>query len=137
MPLFNWIECNKGNLQYVRKPDGKNKRRDVEAWTVIYDAYIQEFGLGKLYDRLLKAMKKKVELQLDYIITGNRFKLTEIEVEKARLESMLSNKGNGMTIEQTLIHLSKWLGSWVNSKNITVREYFNLINEYGKANKSN
>jgi hypothetical protein len=29
------------------------------------------------------------------------------------------------------------LGSWVNSKNITVREYFNLISEYGKANKSN
>jgi hypothetical protein len=48
---------------------------------------------------------------------------------------MLNNKGSGVTIEQSLIHLSKWLGSWINVKAITTKEYFNLIDEYGKENK--
>jgi hypothetical protein len=40
-----------------------------------------------------------------------------------------------MTIEQSLIHISKWIGQWINPKTITAREYFNLLKEYGKANK--
>jgi hypothetical protein len=42
-----------------------------------------------------------------------------------------------MTIEQTLIYISKWIGQWINPKQITAREYFNLLKEYGKANKGN
>jgi hypothetical protein len=45
------------------------------------------------------------------------------------------NGGNGMTIEQSLIYLSKWMGSWINAKDISTKEYFNLMNEYGKENK--
>ena len=72
---------------------------------------------------------------MDYVLTGDRFKLTEVEIEQTRLNSMLQNAGNGMTIEESLIYISKWLGTWLNAKNITVREYFNLMEQYGKANK--
>ena len=51
------------------------------------------------------------------------------------MQTMLENSGVNVTIDQTLIHLSKWLGTFLDSKNITVRQYFNLIEEYGKANK--
>ena len=80
-------------------------------------------------------MKKKALLEVDYILTRERFKLTEIEMQIANLDAMMMNGGNGMTIEQSLIHLSKWLGSWVNAKEISTKEYFNLMNEYGKENK--
>jgi len=80
-------------------------------------------------------MKKKALLEVDYILTRERFKLTEIEMQIANLDAMMVNGGNGMTIEQSLIHLSKWLGSWVNAKEISTKEYFNLMNEYGKENK--
>ena len=80
-------------------------------------------------------MKKKALLEVDYILTRERFKLTEIEMQIANLDAMMINGGNGMTIEQSLIHLSKWLGSWVNAKEISTKEYFNLMNEYGKENK--
>ena len=53
----------------------------------------------------------------------------------ANLDAMMMNGGNGMTIEQSLIHLSKWMGSWINAKDISTKEYFNLMNEYGKENK--
>ena len=80
-------------------------------------------------------MRKKALLEVDFIITRERFKLTEIEMQIANLDAMLMNKGSGVTIEQSLIHLSKWLGSWINVKTITTREYFNLMEEYGKENK--
>jgi hypothetical protein len=83
----------------------------------------------------LEAMKKRAMLELEYVITGDRFKLTLIDMEIARIEQMVANAGTGMTIHQTLIHLSKWMGSFINTKNIMTREYFTLLNEYGKANQ--
>jgi hypothetical protein len=136
MPLFNWIKCNEGKIEFTRISDEGNPEMDVVTWEMIYNDYLKEFGLSETYKRMLNAMKKKALLELDYVLTGDRFKLTEVEIEQTRLNSMLQNAGNGMTIEESLIYISKWLGTWLNAKNITVREYFNLLEQYGKANKS-
>jgi len=84
---------------------------------------------------MLKVMTKKALLEYEFIMTRERFKLTEIEIQEAKLNAMLKNGGNSMTIEQSLIYLSKWLGYHLNKKVITAGEYFNLMVEYGKANK--
>ena len=122
-------------MSYVRKGKEGNEENDIEAWQKIYDSYILEYGLSDMYKKLLNAMKKKALLEVDFIITRDRFKLTEIEMQIANLDAMIINKGSGVTIEQSLIHLSKWMGSWINVKTITTREYFNLMEEYGKENK--
>ena len=49
---------------------------------------------------------------------------------------MMKNNGDGMTIDQSLIHLSKWVGYRLNPKEITVVEYFNISEQYGKANQA-
>jgi len=72
-------------------------------------------------------------LECEYIITKNTFKLTEIDIEIAKLEAILANNGSGMSIEQSLIHISKWMQSWINAKQISVREYFNLMNEFKRT----
>ena len=135
LPLSNWIKCTSNELTYVRKGEDGNEENDIIAWEKIYDSYIKEYGLSDVYKKLLNAMKKKALLEVDFIITRERFKLTEIEMQIANLDAMLMNKGSGITIEQSLIHLSKWMGSWINVKTITTREYFNLMEEYGKENK--
>jgi hypothetical protein len=135
LPLFNWIKCTSNDLKFVRKDKKGTEQEDIEAWERIYDSYIAEYGLNEVYKKLLNAMKKKAMLEIDYILTRERFKLTEIEMQIANLDAMMMNGGNGMTIEQSLIHLSKWLGSWVNAKDISTKEYFNLMSEYGKENK--
>lgn len=137
MPLFNWIQCNEGNFQFVRveaNTDQEPTEKDVKNWFVIYDQYLKKYGLGKKYKRLLDVMKKKALLELEFILTRERFKITQIEVEEANLKAMLANKGNGMTIEQTLVHLSRWVGYQLNTKKITVAEYFNILDQYGKEN---
>lgn len=134
LPLFNWIRCNGGDLRFVRKniEDGDDKT-DRVVWEKIFDSYLKEFGLNRKYQMMLKAIQKRALLELDFVITRDRFKLTQIEMEVQRLNSMVTNNNQGMTIDRTLIHLSKWIGQWMNSKNITTREYFNLLNEFEKT----
>lgn len=133
--MYNWIKCTSNDLTFVRKDKKGTEQEDTEAWERIYDSYIAEYGLNEVYKKMLNAMKKKALLEVDYILTRERFKLTEIEMQIANLDAMMMNGGNGMTIEQSLIHLSRWMGSWINAKDISTKEYFNLMNEYGKENK--
>jgi hypothetical protein len=104
-------------------------------WQNLYDQYIKKYGLGKLYKRLLNVMKEKAVCELEFVSSRDRFKLTEIE--EAELKSMIDNNGKGMTIEETLIYLGKWLGYRLNPKEINVVEYFTILDQYGKANKAN
>lgn len=135
LPLDNWIKCNDGDITYVRKKNEEGTEEEDEyVWETIYDSYINEFGLGKVYKKMLDSMKKRAELELDYVITGDKFKQTLINMEINRLEQLMANAGVGMSIPETLIHLSRWMGSFINTKNITTREYFTLLKEYGKAN---
>jgi hypothetical protein len=123
-------------LRFVRIDlnDG-NEQNDIEHWEHIFDSYIDEFGLSKMHKDMLKALKKKAEIELKYVVTNDRFLLTKLEVEIEKIKVMLNNRGTGITIEQSLVHLSKWIGNWIDSKKITAREYFNLQKEFERTNK--
>lgn len=138
MPLFNWIKCNEGEINYIRREVKTDKitYKDQQKWIELNNEYIKKFGLSKLYERMLEAMRKKALLELEFVLTREKFKLTEAEIEETKLKNMMANNGNGMTIEQTLVYLSKWTGYHINTKKITVVDYFNLLEEYGKANKT-
>lgn len=135
MPLSSWIKCTDGDKTVLRKKGIGTEEDDLEAWNLIYDEYLSLYGLGKLNQRYLKAMQKRALNELDYVITGDRFKLTLAEMEERQLETMLNNGGQNMTVEQSLIHLSKWVGHWLNIKTLTAREYFDLIGEFEKFAK--
>jgi hypothetical protein len=125
-----------GESHFIRKNvlDG-NPIADQIVFDDLFDQYIRDFGLSKIHQKLLFAQKKRAMLELDFVITGNRFKLTEIDMQIERINGMLKNAGSGMTIEQSLIHISKWMNSWINAKSISTREFFVLIKEFERINK--
>jgi hypothetical protein len=136
MTLKNWIKCNEDDRRFAQinpNLDKEETEEDAENWTRIYDGYIKKYGLSELYKKMLEAMRKKALLELSFVESWDQFKLTEIKIEVERLKNMMKNNGDGMTIEQSLIHLSKWLGYHLNINKITVVEYFNLMAEYGKG----
>ncbi|CAB4152397.1 hypothetical protein UFOVP611_8 [uncultured Caudovirales phage] len=135
LPLALWVKCTDGDKTVLRKNRNGTDEGDVEAWNLIYDEYLNLYGLGKLNTKYLKALQKRALNELDYIISGDRFKLTLAEMEETTLETMLNNVGQSITVEQSLIHLSKWLGQWLNAKIITAREYFDLVGEFEKFAK--
>jgi hypothetical protein len=137
IPLYNWVKCTGGDLTYTRRNGKGSPQKDEEVWDAIYDTYITEMGLDKLYKRFLDVMRKKALIECDYVLTRDNFNLTLLDIEEGNLKAMLESagRGGGSSVEQSLVHISKWLGSYVNSKSITAREYFIMLKEIEKVNK--
>lgn len=124
-----------GKMEYCRKDlkDG-NINLDNEFWELIYDSYVTKFGLNKLHAKLIDVIRKKALLECEFVITQDRFKLTMIEVEEQKIILMLKNAGNGIDIRESLIYISKWMGQWINTKQITTLDFFNLQKQYERFN---
>jgi tricorn protease-like protein len=137
MPLYNWVQVTEeGRMEYVCRNIELAAKVDIQsAWETIYDDYLRRYGLSKLYKRLLEVKRKKALLELDYVVTRDRFNLTLIEIEEGNIEQMINNRGAGMSINTALVYLSKWVGYRLDWKEITTLEYFNIMDLYGKENK--
>ena len=130
------MKCTDGEVKYTRiNLDYGDEKSDNEAWFKIYDSYIDEFGLSKQYNKMLNTLKKKATLELDYTIKRDKFLLTLLEIEQQNLKLLLDNNGVGVTINESLVHLSKFVGYWLRPKDITTREYFTLLKEVERINK--
>jgi len=136
MPLYNWIKCNDEKIIFVRKnPVGVANTSDVIAFMRLYDDYLKEFGLNDRYKRYLEAKRKKAIYQAKYISKKDRFLLNKIEIEEGKIKDLERFFGDGQRIESVLTYLSMWCGYKIDQKKTTVKEYFVLLEEYGKANK--
>ena len=135
MPLYNWIKCNNGKIEFTRIGKKGNKVQDYINWKLLYNEYLSEFGLDIRYKKYLEATKKRAILQSDYIITRERFKLTEIEIQSQKIKDLEAHFGDGKKIEVILTWLGMFLGYKLDQKTTTVKEYFVILEEYGKANK--
>lgn len=138
IPLYNWIKCLNGNVEYVRKKRGIKyvNSLDVLAFEALYDDFIQVRGLGKDYLSLLDLKLKLAEKQRKFIESWNARLLNDINIMSARvIEIETRNKKESITIEQSLVYLGKWLGYHLNSREITALDYYLLLEEYGRGNK--
>ena len=136
IPLFNWVKINAGELHFIKKESDCifTETELSEAWDILFDDYLTKRGLNKSYKKLLDVMKKKMLLQCDFIITGDMFKLTQIEVEEQKLQQLVSKDNVDISVEKSLVFLSKWIGYRLDWKIITLTEYYIILEEYGKAN---
>lgn len=131
IPLFNWQKCLEGDVKYVNlqtKDDSGNQ----EAFNKLYDEFLQKRGVNKEYKKYLDILKKKAMLQCEFLITKDDFKLTQIEIEDAKIVSLQKTSEEGLSIDKTLIYLGKWLGYRLDWKIISVSEFYSILEEYEK-----
>lgn len=131
IPLFNWQKCLNGELKYVHL-ELKEETDNQEAFNKLYDEFLQKRGVNKEYQKYLDILKKKALLQCEFLITKDDFKLTQIEIEDAKIVSLQKTSESGLSIEKTLIYLGKWLGYRLDWKVITVTEFYSIMEEYEK-----
>ena len=134
MPLYNWQECEKGNIKFVNK-DHVSRQNDIEIWSILYNQYLERFGLGDDLSEIIRLKKKLIALRCSYIINGNKKILNQIAIDEANLLKLEGLSVNGLTMDETLVYLSKWLGYRLDKKVITIVEYKTLVDEYGRAHK--
>jgi hypothetical protein len=136
IPLFNWQKCLEGDVKYVNlqtKDDSSNQ----EAFNKLYDEFLQKRGVNKEYKKYLDILKKKAMLQCEFLITKDDFKLTQIEIEDAKIVSLQKTSEEGLSIDKTLIYLGKWLGYRLDWKIISVSEFYSILEEYEKQSNIN
>ena len=131
VPLFNWQKCLEGDVKYVNL-ETKEDSGNQEAFNKLYDSFLQKRGVNKEYKKYLDILKKKAMLQCEFLITKDNFKLTQIEIEDAKIVSLQKTSESGLSIEKTLIYLGKWLGYRLDWKVITVTEFYSIMEEYEK-----
>jgi len=134
IPLYNWGECEKGNIRYVNKSN-KSSKKDVLRWSNLYNKYIDRYGLGEDFKEILRIKKKLIYLRCLYVKTSNKKILNQIGIDKKRLTSIEGTSIEGLTVDETLVHLSKWIGYRIDKKKISIVEYKTLIEEYGREHK--
>jgi hypothetical protein len=131
IPLFNWQKCLEGDVKYVNL-ETKEDSGNQEAFNKLYDSFLQKRGVNKEYKKYLDILKKKALLQCEFLITKDDFKLTEIEIQDAKIVSLQKTSEEGLSIDKTLIYLGKWLGYRLDWKIISVSEFYSILEEYEK-----
>lgn len=135
MPLANWRKCISGDMTGVRIEGKKgNDKDDLIQWEMCYDSYISRFGLPTEYSEYLDLLKKKALAEIDFIQTGQRYKLNVIRHLQAGIDKRMLNDGEDKTdyYGSALTSLRKYLGFWIQDTVIKTEEFFETMEEYNK-----
>lgn len=97
-----------------------NEGKDKEAWDIVFQKYLNIFGLTNEYVALLELKEQLLLVQLEYIETDNRFLLNEIWRLEAEINDILKRGGDG-DIDTSMILLSKWIGHSVSEDTYIVK----------------
>lgn len=131
MPLINWEKCLDGKFSYMRlKPSSKYNEDDVKAFYSFYNAYIEKYDLPEQQTRYLEAQRELIDMQIEYLESGNASLLTQISIEKIRVEELKPSNEGGLTISEMVIVLGKWFGSWIKKSDLMVSDYKDLTKLY-------
>ena len=128
--MYNWKKIHDTNelkWLFTNKQEIENTKELETIWGNIYDEYLSEFGLSDEYKEILKVKRKIATLQADYIIKENRLTLNYINIEKNALESLYGDTVKGSSFRDSLVHLEKMQGIKINTKEITVADYYNYL----------
>lgn len=132
-PLDRWEKCQGGDLRFINE-DAKPTEHDAERWVMMYNKYLKKFGIDDQLEKYLQVKEHLIRLRCAYIENPDDMLLNQIEIEQINLKALDPSKFEGMTIDQCLVHLSKWLGYHVKKSAISIIEFRNLLDEYGRAN---
>lgn len=135
-PLVNWEKCQEGDLTKTRKDDvDVSPEMDMHVWEAFNFEHMEKFGISRKHQKNLQLQKRLVMLELELFETGRAFIKNQIRRIKEELKDNNKEDKDGMSIDASLIYLSKFMGFKLIKSTLTTLEYLTMREEYGKANK--
>ena len=154
--MIAWEKRFKQGYSSIRRPEFKddeklNDETDYDAWDILFidwqenvkqDQGFEEYmsnlrTLNDYYDQYLRSKKtiKSKDQEKEYEVRDRSLK-NMIRRLESMVEKYEKNLGRGQTINQTLVILSKIQGYHIKKQDITVQEYFDLIEINNEASKN-
>ncbi len=126
IPLFNYDKCLNGKIGYVRRNVTiGDESSDFEAWSMIYDQYLEKFGVGRKYSIFLDKMEELTLVNCDIAITWDRFLLNKKRILESEIKQL--SKGDKSDLIDQVVIVSKWMRSRVNPKETTAGEFYAMV----------
>lgn len=114
-----------GSVLRIDKDKGK-EADDLEAIDSVYDDYLKRFGLGDRYEHFTDIQMQLIDAYSDYIENDNRFALNLIRRLEGELTEIL-NRNTGGTLDDAIIVLTKWIGTYVNEREWMAKDFFTAL----------
>lgn len=128
LPIGKWFDIHRTNdLNYLSK--GKNIPPNILAkvWTVIYDEYIKEFGLGETMKDVVEKEKEIAALRVERIVNDDDSLETFIEIAEIQLVNLKKSFEGKANFLESKVMLDKAMGFQVDTVNTTVAQYYSYF----------
>ncbi len=132
LPLWNYkkiIETK--DLIYLLKNDNTKATPDELAniWASIGEQLSEFSGVSDKYQKWLLLHIDYENLQLDYIATGDRSFITQINIKAKQIERMQKQfEGGGEDFDKQIAAVELYFKFHIDEKQTTVKRFFNYIN---------
>jgi hypothetical protein len=132
LPIRIWFDIHKeGDYTKLIKTSIKltdnNLLEISNIWSKMYNEYINKFGLSDEFMSDLRDEIKLANLQADYIITGQAYFKTLINIEKEKKRIFDLEIKEPQDLEVVLAKMSKYYGFKLNSRELTTTEYYSYL----------
>ena len=129
LPMYNWLEITKGNMGFLflkyQKPRKIDAKRLTEAWTKIYDQYIEKVGLTEDYIDLLEAMRKCTIAICRNALTPSSLNATREAEARDILDKMTS--GEAGKFSEFVALVEKYMGFRLDLKDVSVESFYSYV----------
>lgn len=135
LPVMRWFEILKtGQLHHLFiSGQGRVNALVVDTWNNLQQQYFDEFGVDDNFLIRLQKMKKLTELNLDYVITGNRFLLNQI----TQIEIELNGVGDTQVTSYFKVKdaIEKHRKYYIDLDKITVIEWGHMVKDFEESGR--
>lgn len=145
LPIYNFHKIMiSSDLSYLLKEKIKKKRllkihdKLENQWNLLYNEYLDHFGLSKNYKKIIDQETKICMLLINRWLKDDRSMENIIEIEELKLKELNSSKKKKTTFEEDIAIIEKYRGIGMNVKETSVKmfyTYVKLLEEDGKKNK--
>lgn len=125
--LFSWFFVK------TKEPDifEYTEQKDMDAWLIIYDSFLKEFGIGEDYKEILSLKKQIAMVECDIAMGGARALQNKITILKLRLNDIMTRPSEG-SMDTAIDALEQKRKMDIDEHTISVRKFYSLLNEYRK-----
>lgn len=137
MPIFNWFKCiDTKDYSYVlveRKKCNRDELLKCElAFSELYAQFLDTFGISDNLQAILRLQNQILVHKIDLVLTGDATNEVFIDIKEIELNKLLEVKevkGNSAKVA-----IEKMLGFAINERTVSVKSYYEYINELKKEN---
>ena len=136
LPQWNWNQVHlTGNYSYLKKLttyrniDLDNSEQLKDLWNTIYNEFLDEFGLSDMYLSMQQARINIALLKVEFIKTGDRSLLNDIEIEELDFKNEFKEQ-ESIRLETLVIEIEKRQSFPIDPKTITVYKYNNYLRTF-------